>query len=130
MPTPWSDLPTLEAVLGDNRIVKVPCCGRETNADMSIDLRGVPPGIVMRWKYTGTFLRVIDPGDPEIGIPPTMEEIPIMCDSCRERMIREGLETRRMFYQQLGAPVAILDRVEAYERARARGGRGRLSPGT
>jgi hypothetical protein len=72
-----------------NASVLCPCCGRRTNADMLIDLRGVPSETRATWGIAGAFC----------------------CDACRERAFREGRVARVDFYRELGAPPDLLERL-------------------
>ena len=119
----WNECPTLKGQHGrgkeiagidtrshprreqfENPLVRAACCGRLTNADMVLDLSAMPPGIRKQFRF----------GEQDVDGEP----VPVACDACRERAIREGRITREEFYRQLGAPQAVLDRVNAYSQRR------------
>jgi hypothetical protein len=76
----------------ENPVARCPC-GRETNADMLVDVRPVPATVKAK-----------------IGHP----DAEYLCDGCRERLFREGHVTREVFFSHLGAPPAVLERIRAY----------------
>ena len=64
-------------------------CGRETNVDMLVDLRGLPRELREALGVRGTAA----------------------CDGCRERWFAEGRISRADFVAALGAPAALVARL-------------------
>lgn len=89
--------PTMKDALGGEGNPLVTCaCGRRTNADMLVDLRGLPPGLRARAQ---------ERAGQEFA-----------CDACRSRAIRLRRVTREEVMRALGAPPEVLERIRARSR--------------
>lgn len=73
-------------------------CGRVTNADLFLDVRGLPDAMraQLRWHL-----------DDAAPLPA------FVCDACREGAIRRGRVTRADLYAALGAPPDVVARFRA-----------------
>lgn len=67
-------------------------CGRRTNADMLVDIRALSAATLAAIGLTGHAF---------------------ICDGCSSRLFRTGTITRIAFYTALGAPAAVLQRLQA-----------------